>query len=70
VDTKLSDLNNTAAKDAYKITLAQADADRKVALAKCEALSGDALKNCKSLADAEYEAVKANAKAAEVSEKQ
>jgi multidrug resistance efflux pump len=70
VDTKLSDLNNTAAKDAYKITLAQADADRKVALAKCEALSGDALKNCKSLADADYEAVKANAKAAEVSEKQ
>jgi hypothetical protein len=70
VDTKLSDLNNSAAKDAYKITLAQADADRKVALAKCEALSGDALKNCKSQADADYEAVKANAKAAEVSEKQ
>lgn len=70
VATKLDDLNNTAAKDAYKITLAQADGDHKVALAKCTALSGDAQKNCKSQADADYDAAKANAKAAEASEKQ
>jgi len=70
VDSKLTDLNNTAAKDAYKITLAQADGDRKVALAKCDAMSGDAQKNCKQQADADYDAAKANAKAASVSEKQ
>jgi hypothetical protein len=70
VDTKLTDLNNTAAKDAYKITLAQADGDRKVALAKCDALSGDAQKNCRSQTDADYEAAKANAKAAQISDKQ
>lgn len=70
VDSKLTDLNNAAAKDAYKITLAQADGDRKVALAKCDALSGDAQKGCRQQADADYEAVKANAKATAVSEKQ
>jgi len=70
VDSKLTDLNNTAAKDAYKITLAQADGDHKVALAKCDALSGDAQKNCKQQADADYDAVKANAKATAVAEKQ
>jgi hypothetical protein len=69
VDNKLADLNNVAAKDAYKVTLAQADGNHKVALAKCEALDGDAQKNCQHQADADYEAAKANAKAAEVSEK-
>ncbi len=70
VDDKLSDLNNTAAKEAYDIALAKADGDRKVARAKCASMSGDAQKSCKDLADADYEAVKANAKAAEVAQKQ
>jgi hypothetical protein len=70
VGDKMVDLNNTAAKDAYNIALASADGDRKVALAKCDALSGDAQKGCKDQADADYNAAKANAKAAEVAQKQ
>ena len=70
VDDKMTDLNNTAAKDAYNIVVAQADGNRKIALAKCDALSGDAQKSCKDQADADYKAAKAGAKAAETSEKQ
>jgi hypothetical protein len=70
VDDKLNDLNNTAAKESYDVTLAKADGERKIALAKCTALSGDAQKSCKDLADADYNAVKANAKAAETAQKQ
>jgi hypothetical protein len=70
VGDKLVDLNNTAAKDAYNISLAKADGDRKISLAKCDALSGDAQKGCKDQADADYSAAKANAKAAEVANKQ
>jgi hypothetical protein len=70
VDDKLTDLNNTAAKDATSIAIAKADGDRKVALAKCAALAGDAQKMCKDQADADYNAAKANAKAAEIAQKQ
>jgi hypothetical protein len=70
VGDKLVDLNNVAAKDAYNISLAKADGDRKISLAKCDALSGDAQKGCKDQADADYNAAKANAKAAEVANKQ
>jgi hypothetical protein len=70
VDDKMTDLNNAAAKDSYDIVVAQADGNRKVALAKCTALSGDAQKSCKDQADADYKAAKAGAKAAETSEKQ
>ena len=70
VGDKLVDLNNTAAKDAYNISLAKADGDRKISLAKCDALSGDAQKGCKDQADTDYNAAKANAKAAEVANKQ
>jgi len=70
VGDKMVALNNTAAKDAYNITLAQADGNRKIALAKCDALAGDAQKNCKQQADADYAAAKADAKSAEVSTKQ
>jgi predicted small secreted protein len=70
VDDKLIAFNNAAAKDAYHLAVAQADGDRKVALAKCEALSGDAQKTCKDQAEADYSAAKANAKAAAQSEKQ
>lgn len=70
VDDKLVDFNNVAAKDAYNLAVAKADGDRKVALANCYALSGDAQKACKDQADADYNAAKANAKAAARSEKQ
>jgi hypothetical protein len=70
VDDKLVALNNTAAKDAYDIAVARADGDRKVALANCSALAGDAQKACKDQANADYDAAKANAKAAAESQKQ
>jgi hypothetical protein len=70
VDDKLIAFNNSAAKDAYNLAVAQADGDRKVALAKCEAASGDAQRTCKDQAEADYNAAKANAKAAAQSEKQ
>jgi hypothetical protein len=70
VDDKMADLNNAAAKDAYDVVVAQADGNRKVALAKCSALSGEAQKNCKDQAESDYNAAKAGAKSAETSEKQ
>jgi hypothetical protein len=70
VDDKLADLNNTVASNAYTIAVAKADGDKKIALAKCDALAGDAQKNCKDQADVDYNAAKANAKAAEVANKQ
>jgi hypothetical protein len=70
VDDKVVAFNNTAAKDAYDLAVAKADGDRKVALANCSALGSDSQKRCKDQADADYTAVKANAKAAAQSEKQ
>jgi hypothetical protein len=70
VDDKLVDFSNQAAKDAYNVTVAKADAQLKVALARCEGMSGDAQKSCKDQAQAEYDAAKANAKAAAQANKQ
>jgi hypothetical protein len=70
VDDKLVAFNNAAAKDAYNLAVANADGDRKVALANCESMSGDAQKQCKDQADSNYKAAKANAKAAAESQKQ
>jgi PBP1b-binding outer membrane lipoprotein LpoB len=70
VDDKLTDLNNDAATDAYKVALAKADGDHKVALAQCDSMSGDAQKSCRNQANADFDAAKANAKAAEQSLKQ
>jgi hypothetical protein len=70
VDDKLVAFNNTAAKDAYNLAVANADGDRKVALANCDAASGNAQKACKDKADADYDAAKAGAKAAALSDKQ
>ncbi len=64
VDDKLIAFNNAAAKDAYDLTVAKADGDRKVALANCLSLGGDAQKACKDQAQADFDAAKANAKAA------
>jgi hypothetical protein len=70
VDDTLVNFNNAAAKDAYNLTVAKADGDLKIALANCLSQSGDAQKTCKDLAQADYAAVKANARAAAVAEKQ
>ena len=69
-DDKSGDLNNTTAKGAYDVAIAQADGDHKVAVQKCEAMSGDAQKSCKDQADAKYDLAKANAKATMASQKQ
>jgi hypothetical protein len=70
VDEKLAALDNDAATDAYKVAMAKADGDRKVALAQCDSLGGDAQKACRYQADADYSTAKANAKAAEQSLKE
>jgi hypothetical protein len=70
VGDKLVAFNNAAAKDAYNLAIANADGDRKVALAQCESSSGDAQKLCKDQAEANYAAAKAAAKATAQSQKQ
>ena len=70
VDDKTADLNNTNAKGAYDVAMAQADGDHKVALQRCDGLAGDTQKACKDQADAKYDLAKANAKAMLASQKQ
>jgi hypothetical protein len=52
--------------DAYKVAVAQADGDHKIAIQRCDALQGHEQKQCKDQADADYEAATANAKASRV----
>jgi hypothetical protein len=54
--------------DAYTVVMAQADGDHKVATQKCETLQGHDQQVCKDQADADYDAAKANAKAAKVAQ--
>jgi hypothetical protein len=54
--------------DAYDVAMARADGDHKIAIQKCEALDGHDQKLCKDQADADYDAAKANAKAAKVAQ--
>lgn len=69
-DDKAKDLNNAEVKGAYDVAMVKADGNHKIALEKCQALAGDAQRKCKDLADADYEAAKANLKATQVSQKQ
>jgi hypothetical protein len=66
--SKVADAQRDAQKDmsadAYNIAVAQADGDHKVAIQKCETLQGHDQQVCKDQADADYDAAKANAKAA------
>ena len=70
VEDKTADLNNTDAKGAYDVAMAQADGNHKVALQRCDGLGGDAQKACKDQADAKYDLAKANAKAMLAAQKQ
>ena len=69
---KIADAQRDAQKDmsgdAYKIALAKADGDHQVAIQKCETMQGHDQQVCKDQADADYEAAKANAKAAKVAQ--
>ena len=68
---KVADAQRDAQKDmssdAYKVALAKADGDHQVAIQKCDTLQGHDQQVCKDQADADYDAAKANAKAAKVS---
>jgi hypothetical protein len=69
---KIADAQRDAQKDmssdAYKVALAKADGDHQVAIQKCDTLQGHDQQVCKDQADADYEAAKANAKAAKVAQ--
>ena len=69
---KVADAQRDAQKDmssdAYNVATAKADGDHKVAIQKCETLQGHDQQVCKDQADADYDAAKANAKAAKVSQ--
>jgi hypothetical protein len=69
---KIADAQRDAQKDmssdGYKVALAKADGDHQVAIQKCETLQGHDQRVCKDQADADYEAAKANAKAAKVAQ--
>jgi hypothetical protein len=54
--------------DTYDVAVARADGEHKVAMQKCDVLEGHDQRVCKDQADADYEAAKANAKAAKVSQ--
>jgi hypothetical protein len=62
------DAQTDLSTDAYKVALAQADGDHKIAIQKCETLQGHDQQSCKDQADADYEAAKANAKATRVAQ--
>jgi hypothetical protein len=63
VDDQLKNLNNKDAKGVYDVAMTAAEGDHNVALEQCNALSGAAQKDCKDKADADYDLVKARAKA-------
>jgi hypothetical protein len=54
--------------DTYDVAVARADGDHKIAIQKCDALEGHDQKVCKDQADADYDAAKANAKAAKAAQ--
>src|SRR5580658_8617009 len=69
---KVADARRDAQKDmssdTYKVALAKADGNHQVAIQKCETLQGHDQQVCKDQADADYDAAKANAKAAKVAQ--
>lgn len=69
---EVADAQRSAQKDmsgdAYNVAVAKADGDHKIAIQKCEALQGHDQQLCKDRADADYEAAKANAKAAKLAQ--
>jgi hypothetical protein len=62
------DAQKDMSADAYAVATAKADGDHKIAIQKCETLQGHDQQVCKDQADADYEAAKANAKAAKVAQ--
>lgn len=62
------DLQKDINSDAYEVAVARADGEHKVAIQKCDVLQGHDQKTCKDQADADYEAAKANAKAAKAAQ--
>jgi hypothetical protein len=69
---EVADAQRTAQKDmsadAYNVATAKADGDHKIAVQRCETLQGHDQQVCKDQADADYDAAKANAKAAKLAQ--
>jgi hypothetical protein len=63
-----NDAQKDMSSDAYNVALAKADGDHKIAIQKCEMLQGHDQQVCKDQADADYDAAKANAKAAKMAQ--
>jgi hypothetical protein len=62
------DAQKDMSTDAYNVAVARADGDHKIAIQKCETLQGHDQQVCKDQADADYDAAKANAKAAKLAQ--
>jgi len=69
-DGSSKDLNDTSARAAYDVAVAQADGDHSVAIQQCSALTGEAQKSCKDRADAGYDQAKTHANVARLSKLQ
>jgi len=48
-------INESTTENRYELQVAEADADRKVALEQCEAMAGSAQQACKESAEAQFE---------------
>jgi hypothetical protein len=69
-DGSTKDLNDTGARNAYDVAVAQADGDHNVAIQKCLALTGEAQKSCKEGADTGYDQAKTHANVTRLSKLQ
>jgi hypothetical protein len=62
------DQQKDMSSDTYQVAAAKADGEHKISIQKCETLEGHDQKVCKDQADADYDAAKANAKAAKAAQ--
>jgi hypothetical protein len=70
VDGSSQNINDTSAKAAYDVAVAQADGDHNVAIQQCSALAGEPQKSCKDRADALYDQAKTHANVTRLSKLQ
>jgi len=64
VQAKTGALADTNSKARYDMALAKADGERKIGVQQCMTKDGEAQRHCKEKVDADYEAARADAKAA------
>ena len=69
-DGSSKDLNDVGARNAYDVSVAQADGDHNVAIQQCLALTGEAQKSCRERADTAYDQAKTHANVTRLSKLQ